>query len=89
MATRKVTDDALARTAAERAIGEILIDEGFVPIEASPEPGEMGRRVLGVLAKAVQFETGESKDPDRQVVPMRRLVITGVWEVDPDALSTK
>lgn len=87
MAKRKAEEDVLARTAAERELGEILIDQGFAPIESDPDPAEMGRRALSVFAKAVQFETGESTDPDRQKVAMRRVVITGPWEVDPEAVA--
>jgi hypothetical protein len=51
------------------------------------EPTEVGRKVQNALFKTVEFETGTSKDPDRQAVAMRRLVITTAWEVDPDGIG--
>jgi hypothetical protein len=85
MATRKVEDDVMARTEAERVIGDALAEAGLT--DAGDSATEEGRTVLGLIAKAVQFEKGESKDPDRHVVGMRRLVITGPWTVDPDAVG--
>lgn len=85
MAKRKVEDDVLARGAAEREIGEALIAEGIA--SETDVPAELGRRVLGRTAQAVQFEIGESTDPDRRKVAMRRLVITGPWMVDPTAAA--
>lgn len=86
MAKRKVEDDVMARTAAERAIGDVMEATGVID-SSTNEPTEAGRLVLGELARAVQFEKATSKDPDGVVVPQRRIVITGPWEVDPDALK--
>lgn len=81
MTTRKATEDVLARTEVEREIGDVLFEEGLIGPET--DAVAVGRKVLAALAKTVEFETGTSKDPDRQVVPMRRAVITGPWLVDP------
>lgn len=83
---RKATEDALARTAAERFVGEELVDCQIVEELDGIEPAG---RLLGQVAKTVEFERGTSKDPDKNTVPMRRLVITGPWEVDPDGLKTQ
>lgn len=86
MARRKAEEDALARTAAERFVGEALEALGLV--DAAPAgPTELGRALLGQVAKYVEFERGESTDPDRQKVAMRRMVITTPWEVDPEAVA--
>lgn len=85
---RKAQEDVLARTEAERFIGDELEATGLIDSSAN-EPTEAGKRLLDQVAKAVEFERGTSKDPDRNTVPMRRLVITGPWTVDPDGLTTK
>lgn len=84
MATRKAQDDVLARTESERELAAVLVDEGVVSVD---EAIDVARKVLGVLAKAVQFETATSKDPDRNIVANRRLVITGPWTVDPNGVT--
>lgn len=83
---RKANEDVLARTEAERQIGDVLEREGLIDSSAY-EPIAAGRAVLNALGKAVEFETGTSKDPDRNAVAMRRLVITTPWEVDPNGTS--
>lgn len=83
---RKATEDVLARTEAERQIGDVLESEGLID-SSTHEPTEVGRAVLNALGKAVEFETGTSKDPDRNAVAMRRLVITTAWEVDPNGVA--
>jgi hypothetical protein len=86
MATRKAEEDVLARTEAERKIGEELQSLGLID-DTTNETAGLARELLNVLAKAVQFETGTSKDPDRNEVPMRRLVLTFNWEVDPSRVG--
>jgi hypothetical protein len=83
---RKANEDVLARTEAERQIGDILEAESLID-SSTYEPTAVGKSVLDALGKAVEFETGTSKDPDRQAVAMRRLVITGAWEVDPNGVG--
>jgi hypothetical protein len=83
---RRTNEDVLARTEAERQIGDVLEREGLID-SSTHEPTAVGRTVLNALAKAVEFETGTSKDPDRNAVAMRRLVITTAWEVDPNGTS--
>jgi hypothetical protein len=83
---RKATEDVLARTEAERQIGDVLEREGLID-GSTHEPTEVGRAVLNALGRFVEFETGTSKDPDRQAVAMRRLVTTGPWEVDPNGVA--
>lgn len=81
---RKTQEDVLARTAAERYVGDQMEAAGLIDSSAS-EPAEAGRQLLAQVAKTVEFERGLSRDPDRKEVPMRRMVITTGWEVDPDA----
>lgn len=78
---RKAQDDVMARGAAERMLSD-LIDEDTVSREGALQ---MAKDLVGEF-KAVEFERGTSKDPDKQIVPMRRVVLTGPWEVDPDAV---
>lgn len=83
---RKATEDVLARTEAERQIGDVLEAEGLID-SSTYELAAAGRAVLNALGRFVEFETGTSKDPDRQAVAMRRLVITTAWEVDPNGVA--
>lgn len=83
---RKATEDVLARTEAERQIGDALEALGLID-SSTHEPTEAGLKLLGIIGKAVEFERGTSKDPDKEVVPMRRIVITGPWQVDMDAIT--
>lgn len=85
MATRKTQDDALARTEAERWVGEELESTGLIDSDTD-EPTVAGRTLLNQIAKTVEYERGTSKDPDRNEVPMKRLVITTNWVVDGAAL---
>lgn len=85
---RKAQDDPMARTEAERFVGDAL--EATELIDSTVvEPTTGGKILLDQVAKAVEFERGTSKDPDRNTVPMRRLVITGPWMVDPDGIAAK
>jgi hypothetical protein len=85
---RKATEDVLARTEAERYVGDELKALELIN-SSTQEPTDAGRQLLGQIAKTVEFETGTSKDPDRNVVPMRRLVITTGWTVDPNGVVGK
>lgn len=78
---RKAQDDALARTEAERVIGDELESSGVIDSNTH-EPTEAGRRILAQIAKAVEFETITKRVGDEEIA-LRRLVITGPWEVDP------
>lgn len=79
---RKAQEDVLARTEAERFVGDAMEAAGIIDSTVM-EPAETGRLLLDHVAAAVEFETGISKDPERKPVAMRRLVITGPWVVDP------
>lgn len=84
---RKAQEDVLARSEAERVVGDEMEAVGL--IGGDTLPAEAGRLLLNRVAKAVEFEHGTSKDPDKNTVPMRRLVITGPWVVNPDGLPVK
>lgn len=75
---RKAQENALARTVAENKLCEMLAI-GDVNV------GEIDRaavkQVLGEF-KAVEFETITKRVGDEEIA-LRRLVITGPWEVDP------
>lgn len=81
---RKAQDDAMARTLAEREIGNALEGEGLIDSNTH-EPTAAGNLLLGQFASAVEFERGTGRTPDGQKVAQRRIVITGAWMVDPDA----
>lgn len=84
---RKAQDDVMARGAAERLIADYLdLEDAMTPF-ADGGAGNV-RGLVGEF-KAVEFERGTSKDPDKQVVPMRRVVLTGPWEVDPDGVANR
>jgi hypothetical protein len=73
---RKANEDATARTAAEVKIGDALT--GYT--DTTEQAAAHGRTVLGEF-KAVEFETTTRKVGDDEI-HLRRLVITGPWEVD-------
>lgn len=81
---RKTQDDVMARSVAESQMADLLTDQCGV----APDDHEAAKALVGHF-KAVEFERGTSKDPDKQVVPMRRVVLTGPWEVDPDGVVAK
>jgi len=75
-------DDVMARGAAEQAVAEFF---NVQPDQAVSE-GETGvgpRDLLGQIAETVEFEKATFKGGGREI-GMRRVVITGAWEVDPD-----
>lgn len=78
---RKAQDDVMARTAAERLLGDRMEAEGLIDSSAI-EPTEAGNRLLAEI-EAVEFEQTVSKVRGGIEVPLRRLVITTNWEVDP------
>lgn len=79
---RKAQENALARTVAENKLCEMLAI-GDVNV------GEIDRaavkQVLGEF-KAVEFETITKRVGDEEIA-LRRLVITGPWEVDPSGVG--
>lgn len=80
MAIRKNTEDIMARTKAVTDLTDKL-DDMLPEVESV---AEAGRDLLNQIAVTVEFEYGVSTDPSRNKVNMRRLVITGDWEVDPN-----
>ena len=79
---RKAQEDAVARTVAEKKVGDLLAADGNVGPHASIEQATtVAREVLGEF-KAVEFETITKRVGDEEIA-LRRLVITGPWEVDP------
>lgn len=77
---RKAQDDPIARTAAENQLGDAL--DAAVG-DTSGDTMAMARELLGEF-KAVEFETTVRKVGTEQI-HLRRLVLTGAWEVDPNA----
>jgi hypothetical protein len=77
---RKAQDNAMARTATETKLADLLAASG--PEGPAGDGGLSVRQVLGEF-KAVEFETTTRKVGDDEI-HLRRLVITGPWEVDPD-----
>lgn len=75
---RKAQDDAMARAAAESKVADLLTDQAG----AAPDDRTAVTAILGEF-KAVEFETTTRKVGDEEI-HLRRLVITGPWEVDPE-----
>jgi hypothetical protein len=74
---RKAQDDPMARTAAERKLGDIIAPS------TDGEVDQLTREVLRAFP-GVEFETVIKKVGDQEL-SLRRLVITGAWEVAPGA----
>lgn len=79
---RKATDDVMARTAAESKLADLLDSTGMPIGNSEGGPTIVARELLAEF-KAVEFETTSKKVGD-ETINLRRLVITGPWEVDPD-----
>lgn len=82
---RKTKNDALARTEAEREIGDLLMG---APIGAYADSGDARRDAEFVVSsfKAAEFETVTRKVGDEEIA-LRRVVMTGPWMVDPTAVK--
>ena len=78
MSRHNPSDDALARTALERALAEVIGDAGI---------GEDEMMVAREVAKAfefVEYDRARTSVPrGNGLVHLRRFVLTGGWEVDP------
>jgi hypothetical protein len=72
---RKAQDDVMARSVAESKLAEQI--DGH---REDNDPIRYAKDVLGEF-KAVEFETTTRKVGDDEI-HLRRLVITGPWEVD-------
>jgi hypothetical protein len=77
---RKAQDDPIARTVAENQLGDMFAGNGRSVGDRDSDVSA-ARGLLGAF-KAVEFET-TSRNVGDQVIPLRRLIITGPWEVDP------
>jgi hypothetical protein len=75
---RKATDDVMARSAAESRLSDQLEQLNAATDDAADQ---MARDLIGTF-KAVEFETKTVKSQGEEI-HLRRLVITGEWEVDP------
>lgn len=80
---RRTQDDAMARTAVEREIGDVLEREGLID-SAANEPTAVGKAVVDTFP-AVEFET-VTKTVGPEKIALRRAVLTGAWEVDPQGV---
>lgn len=77
-------DDVMARGAAERAVADFFgtsPDSGVV--EGGAAADQTPRDVVAAIGETVEFEKATFKGGGREI-GMRRVVITGAWEVDPD-----
>jgi hypothetical protein len=83
---RKTQDDAMARTVAENKIGDLLTEYGGGNDHDTDVA--VARDVLSGF-ESVEFERTVSKVRGGPEVPLRRLVITGPLEVDPDGLTAE
>lgn len=71
---RRTQDDLVARSVAENQIRDLTSDVN--------EPvGDLGQQIIGAF-KTVEFETTTRRVGDEDL-HLRRLVVTGPWEVDP------
>lgn len=72
---RKANDDVMARSLAESRIRDLTSDVN--------EPvGDLGTQIISEF-KAVEFETKKIMSQGEEI-PLRRLVLTSAWEVDPN-----
>lgn len=83
----KPTDDAMARTVAESRFGDTIheyADRSYRSPNSPIDHDEAVRVARDHLAvfPSVRFETVTAVDADRSIT-MRRLILTGPWEVDP------
>jgi hypothetical protein len=80
---RKANEDPIARTVAEHELADTLGRTGMPIGNSEGGPMSASKELVGAF-KAVEFETTSRKVGDDEV-KLRRLVITGPWEVDPNA----
>lgn len=83
---RKTQDDAVARTVAENQLGDLLAEDGYTT-GGRDQAVSVANSMLAQFADAVEFETAVSKVRGGQEIPVRRLVITTAWEVNPNAVK--
>jgi hypothetical protein len=80
MAVRKNQDDVMARGAAERTVADLFDVE---PNDQIGDSAATPATVINQIAETVEFERATFKAGGREI-KMRRVLITGGWEVDPD-----
>lgn len=73
---RKANEDVLARTAVERMVGDLIAPS------TDGEVDGLAKSVVGAF-EAVEFERVVKTVGDEQIA-LRRPVLTGAWEVDPN-----
>lgn len=78
---RKPKEDVLARGRAEHVLSEALESVGLTGA-AGEYPASGVREALSTFP-AVEFETLTKKVGDQEL-HLRRLVVTGSWEIDPN-----
>lgn len=78
---RKAADDPMARTVAENQVGAMFADNGHTIGDIDSDVAA----ARGLLSnfRSVEFEHVTRSVGDEEI-KLRRLVITGPWEVDPD-----
>lgn len=78
---RRTSDDVTARAAAESKLADLLDRTGMPIGNSEGGPLAVSKELVSEF-KAVEFETTTRKVGDDEI-KLRRLVITGPWEVAP------
>ena len=80
------TDDPIARTLAENALADVILNADAGVGDAAGWVHDLARDIVS-LFEFVELDKAASKVSPGQTVPLRRLVLTGAWEVDGSALG--
>lgn len=81
MKPQNPADDPMARTLAENALTQLVADN---VVGADAIAGNVARAIVAAMP-IVALDTVDSKVQGGQTVPLRRLVLLGDWELDPNA----
>jgi hypothetical protein len=80
------TDSEWARASAEREIADVILCAGADLNETFSR--EIAKAVVRSFAY-VEVDTTDSRVQGGQIVPLRRLVLTGGWEVNGNTLNRR
>jgi hypothetical protein len=75
---RKPIEDVVARGVMENRVADLLTDQSGV----AEKDLDAARAILGEFP-SIEFET-TSRDVQGETIRLRRPVLTGAWEVDPN-----
>jgi hypothetical protein len=78
------TDDVMSREAAETRIADIIANQPNIDANSPGVARELAKAIVDSFAY-VETDRERSSLRGGQKVNLRRLVLTGAWEVDPAA----